>query len=242
MGTTNNVFINIKDLPEIQQVNNGDYLVVETQDGTSIIDFQNFIIGSENNGLTVKVEANATDIAGVSAATDSALQALSSNILSTLNRIYYGKTQVIISNGTEGIGILSPRPPVEVGEILPDDVIIIPANDDAAKYMGYATLVDNTEDNRGVVYVTGRFKKTKYSFSADVAVPLTNTDVVSLNPNTSLSAYTPGHLVDRLTGRLIVNPLAEGEGAPSILVEEIDSTANELGLTVIYNVIVVKPY
>ena len=43
MGTTNNVFINIKDLPEVQQVNNGDYLVIETQDGTSIIDFQNFM-------------------------------------------------------------------------------------------------------------------------------------------------------------------------------------------------------
>ena len=240
MGTTNNVFINIKDLPEIQQVNNGDYLVVETQDGTSIIDFQNFIIGNENNGLTVAVESNANAILGVSAATDTALQELSSNILSTLNRIYYGKAQVVISNGTEGIAILSPRPSEDVGEILPEDVIIVPANEDAVKYGGYATLVDNTTENRGIVYVTGRFKKTNYTFTTDSVIPLSIDNVESLNPTESLSAYTAQDLANNMSGSLTVDALTENP--PQILVQEVDSTANELGITAIYNVIVVKPY
>lgn len=240
MGTTNNVFINIKDLPEVQQVNNGDYLVVETQDGTSIIDFQNFIIGSENNGLTVAVESNANAILGVSAATDTALQELSSNILSTLNRIYYGKAQVVISNGTEGVAILSPRPSDDVGEILPEDVIIVPANEDAIKYGGYATLVDNTDENRGVVYVTGRFKKTIYTIAAQTTIPLAIGDVNAFNPTETLSSYTPQDIVNYITGTLTFDALTENP--PQVLVQEVDSTANELGITAIYNVIVVKPY
>lgn len=240
MGTTNNVFINIKDLPEVQQVNNGDYLVLETQDGTSIIDFQNFLIGNENNGLTVAVESNANSILGVSAATDAALQALSANILSTLNRIYYGKAQVAISNGTEGIAILSPRPSEDVGEILPEDVIVVPANEDAAKYLGYATLIENTEGNRGVVHVTGRFKKNIYSFSANTNIEILNKSQVNLNPTLSLSAYTAQTLLDNLYGTLLVSPVTID--APEILVTETDATANELGVTVLYNIIVVKPY
>ena len=240
MGTTNNVFINIKDLPEVQQVNNGDYLVIETQDGTSIIDFQNFIIGNENNGLTVAVESNANAILDVSAATNTALQALSTNILSTLNRIYYGKAQIVISNGTEGIAILSPRPSEDVGEILPEDVIIVPANEDAIKYGGYATLVDNTTDNRGVVYITGRFIKTKYTLATQSVIPLSIDRVDVLNPNESLSAYTPQDLVNNMSGTLVFDALTENP--PQIIVEEVDSTANELGITAIYNIIVVKPY
>ena len=240
MGTTNNVFINIKDLPEVQQVNNGDYLVIETQDGTSIIDFQNFIIGNDNNGLTVAVQDNANNIIGVSAATDAALQSLSSNILNTFSRVYYGKAQVVITNGTEGIAILSPRPSAEVGEILPEDVIIVPANEDAIKYYGYATLVENSEDNRGVVHVTGRFKKISYSLAANIPLDLENGFADAFRPDTSLSAYTPQDIVNYLRARLLVT--ATTDNPPSIEVTEADSTANELGVTVIYNVIVVKPY
>lgn len=240
MGTTNNVFINIKDLPEIQQVNNGDYLIVETQDGTSIIDFQNFFIGNENNGLTVKVEDNANNIAGVSAAADAALQALSSNFATTFKRVYYGKAQVVISNGTEGIAILSPRPSLEVGEILPEDVIVVPANEDAVKYGGYATLVDNTEENRGVVYVTGRFKKVTYGIAGAIAIPLDITDPDAFKPTESLSAYTPQDIATYVAGSITLDPTTVNP--PQILVTETDSTANELGVTTVYNVIVVKPY
>jgi hypothetical protein len=240
MGTTNNVFINIKDLPEVQQINNGDYLVVETQDGTSIIDFQNFILGEENNGLTAAVQRNADNIVSVSATTDTALQTLSSNIVSTFKRVYYGKAQIVISNGTEGIAILSPRPSLEVGEILPDDVIVVPANEDAVKYGGYAILVENDEENRGVVHVAGRFKRTSYSFSVNAVLDLENKDVNSFIPTESLSAYTPQDIFDYAKAILQLSPLTENP--PQISVTEVDSTANELGVTAIYNVIVVKAY
>ena len=42
MALTNNV--NIKDLSKIDEINNGDLLIVETLNSTNVIDFQNFVV------------------------------------------------------------------------------------------------------------------------------------------------------------------------------------------------------
>jgi hypothetical protein len=53
------VYINIKDLPELSEINNGDYILVETAEGTHTINFENFILPTENTLLTTTVEQNA---------------------------------------------------------------------------------------------------------------------------------------------------------------------------------------
>lgn len=62
--TKNNLYVNIKELPVISDVNNGDFLIVETDVGTSIIDFQDFLITLDNttfkytfNNLQTTVQA-----------------------------------------------------------------------------------------------------------------------------------------------------------------------------------------
>ncbi len=44
----NRLAVNIKDLPVVTDINNGDFLIVETSLGTSIMDFRNFLITPEN--------------------------------------------------------------------------------------------------------------------------------------------------------------------------------------------------
>lgn len=44
----NRLTVNIKNLPIITDINNGDFLIVEAPDGTSILDFRNFLITLDN--------------------------------------------------------------------------------------------------------------------------------------------------------------------------------------------------
>lgn len=240
MATTNNVYVNVKELPEIQQINNGDYLLVETPDGTSIIDFQNFIVGADNSGLTSLVESNTNAIYGVSATADSNLQSLSANVYADLKRIYYGKAQVTIETGTEGIAILSPRPGAEVGEILPEDVMVIPVNAAATKFPAYPAFVDNTDDGRGLVYIAGNFVKTDYYLQGVLPVSLNITDINALDPSKTLDNYNPQDLVDNIAGTAILNDQLNNPVA--IVTSTAASTVEELGITPIYNIIVCKPY
>ena len=40
----NRLAVNIKDLPVVTDINNGDFFIVETPQGTNVLDFKNFII------------------------------------------------------------------------------------------------------------------------------------------------------------------------------------------------------
>jgi hypothetical protein len=53
---------NIKDLPVTESINSGDYLIVETPGGSSILDFNNFIITTDNTTFGVVIEENTTNI------------------------------------------------------------------------------------------------------------------------------------------------------------------------------------
>lgn len=59
------VYANINDIPEIDEISAGDLILVETEDGTRLIDFQNFIIGPDN--ATFAENTYQTDIDALSA-------------------------------------------------------------------------------------------------------------------------------------------------------------------------------
>lgn len=61
------IYTNILDLPPINEITNGNYLIVETEDGTNIIDFENFIVGVSNITFEPAIESNTTNIATLSA-------------------------------------------------------------------------------------------------------------------------------------------------------------------------------
>lgn len=240
MATTNNVYVNVKELPEVAQINNGDYILVETPDGTSIIDFQNFIIGPDNSGLTSVVESNASSIYGVSATAESNLQSLSTEIYANIKRVYYGKAQISIETGTQGIALLSPKPTEDVGEILPEDIIIVPANSEAAKYPAFATYVDNTDEARGLVYIAGYFTKTVYYLQGTLPVPISNAGTNVINSQVTLDHYTAGQLIDNIVGTAILN--SDVNNPLKINSTTTNETAESLGIAPVYNIIVCKPY
>jgi hypothetical protein len=76
---------NIKDLPQLEEVVNGDFLIVENEIGTHIVNFENFILGPENVSFYSQIANLSSNLISLSSTVDSELQTLSTYILSTTN-------------------------------------------------------------------------------------------------------------------------------------------------------------
>lgn len=74
--STNSLYVNIKELPSINDINNGDFLIVETPDGTSIIDYQDFFITLQNTTFESTIDNLQTDT-----------QTLSSDLIDLENKL-----------------------------------------------------------------------------------------------------------------------------------------------------------
>lgn len=234
-----NAKINIKDLPQIQQINNGDYLIVESNDGTYILDYENLILGVENTAITSAVQQNSTDIASISGAVDTQLAALSSSMYSTFQRVYVGKATVVIETGVSKTALLSPRPPTDLGNISVGEIIVTPANAAACLYPGYIAAIDNTEDNRGLFTITAPFFKKEYVVTgADYSsMSIKNTGVLTGTDN--LSSYTVNQLINNV--QVYADPTIQI--SPYAVTESLtQSTADQLKVMPTYYVLVIKPY
>lgn len=97
--------VNIKGLPRIEEIVNGNLLIVENEQGTNTLDFVNFVIGPNNtsffNQITnlsaavVSLSATTTSlINSLCATTNAQIQSLSTTISNTISGIFY-KTGVI---------------------------------------------------------------------------------------------------------------------------------------------------
>lgn len=60
------IYINIKELPLVNQVQAGDFFIVETTQGTNIVDFSNIIIPPENTTFYNEIEQLQTDVNALS--------------------------------------------------------------------------------------------------------------------------------------------------------------------------------
>ena len=60
------IYVNIKEIPLINQVQAGDFFIVETTQGTNIVDFSNIIIPPENTSFYNEIENLQTDVANLS--------------------------------------------------------------------------------------------------------------------------------------------------------------------------------
>lgn len=84
------IYVNIKDLPVLSEISNGDYILVETSTGTHTIDFQDFLIPTENTVLTTIVEQNATALATTTTNLEtltSQFESLSADLTTGINNI-----------------------------------------------------------------------------------------------------------------------------------------------------------
>lgn len=110
--------VNIKGLPRIEEIVNGNLLIVENEQGTNTLDFVNFVIGPNNtsfyNEITnlsatvVSLSASATAlVTDLSASTNAQISALnvrinslSSTVQATVSGIYYASGTVTIPVNT----------------------------------------------------------------------------------------------------------------------------------------------
>lgn len=62
--------INIRDLGEVDQINNGDLLIVETPNGTNTLDFNNFVVGPDNVSFYSSFQSLCTGVLALSTTVD----------------------------------------------------------------------------------------------------------------------------------------------------------------------------
>jgi hypothetical protein len=193
------IFINIKDLPELTDITTGNYIVVETALGTKILDFQNLILPAANTLISTTVEQNAqvvtdltTSLASITGVYDTEISSLST-IINTISgnyvtlsgnsfQMYIGNVQITIpKSSTTASNNLTPSPSVT---ILPSDIVITPANVYASKNLAYVSSVNN-----GLVTIKSDFNTSAVTFNYSASLPLTGvSDVVAVLQTATLSS------------------------------------------------------
>ena len=97
----NNLYVNIKELPIFSDVNTGDFLIVETDVGTSIIDFQDFLITLDNTTFKSTFNTLQSDVQTL---VTPSVAYISSDI--SLSDTYHNK--VVVANNSANIVISIP--------------------------------------------------------------------------------------------------------------------------------------
>lgn len=60
--------VSINQLPETNQVSNGDFIILQTPNATNRLNFSNFVVGLENTTFGSTIELHTAQIAELSAA------------------------------------------------------------------------------------------------------------------------------------------------------------------------------
>ena len=124
MATPTNV--NIKQLNQIEEIVNGNFLIVETDKGTNIIDFKNFVVGPDNvafysdfatlcsqvASLSSYISTTAANLsASVDATVATQIASLCATVDQTYDRTFYQSGQLTIDSGnlnSESVAIITP--------------------------------------------------------------------------------------------------------------------------------------
>lgn len=140
---------NVKDLPQLEEVVNGNFLIIENQFGTNIIDFKDFVIGPDNASFyntiislsTYSVSMSGTVNAGFRSLTAFALSAVNTKVGAlTSNYPRYFEvypTTITVAAGTNGAATSFNS---ELANIAISDINIVPTNNHAASAGYFASL------------------------------------------------------------------------------------------------------
>jgi hypothetical protein len=196
------VYINIKDLPELTQVNNGDYILIETSTGTHILNFENLLLPTQNTVITTTVNQNAsafttavtdlstaantlfnnTDTVSANLQTLSASYETNKNSLSALANTYIASGLVRIKTGDSTGTIV-----INAGsQYNSNNILISPANKYAALYPAY---IDNINSTTNLITLRGTFntKSIVYTNTNSSALSVNNGDLNSILNTLTLS-------------------------------------------------------
>jgi len=89
--------ISIKQLPTANSIEDGNFIIIQTENSTNKLDFKDFVVGLENTTFQNTIETNTTDIESLS----SNIESLSSTKANINNAILTGNTTVTNIVGNE---------------------------------------------------------------------------------------------------------------------------------------------
>jgi hypothetical protein len=133
---------NIKNLPQLEEVVEGNYLIIEDNVGTNIIDFADFVVGPNNVSFYNVVEALSTRSISMSSTVDSKFNTLSGDLINSVDtkldaftsayqRTFnvYPATLTIRNGSSYGQSTFNSP----INSIITSDINVIPTNDSASK-------------------------------------------------------------------------------------------------------------
>lgn len=144
--------INVKDLPRLEEIIEGNFIIVENEFGSNILDFKDFVIGPDNasfynsitllSAYTVSLSSTADAKFVTSTAYVSSLSAIDARVTSlTANYPRYFEVypnQITVNAGTIGG---STDFNSELSNIAINDINIVPTNSHAASALYFASLI-----------------------------------------------------------------------------------------------------
>ena len=182
MDTITNV--NIKEIPQIEEIVEGNFLIVENNNGTNIIDFNNFVVGPNNVSFYSDFQAVSSQVTqlngsltsqinSISASTDSLVNqkftSLSSTIETTYSRVFY-QAGVLFFNGGETVS-------TSVAVVMPEGVSLDMSN----VSLTFNTTVTPSTTGAFVIYPTIYGTTPDYSLQANLTTPSDTPVTVSYN-------------------------------------------------------------
>lgn len=142
---------NIKDLPQLEEIIEGNYLIVENEIGTNIIDFADFVVGPDNVSFYNVIQTLSTRSISMSSTVDSKFSTLTGNILDSFNSKFNAVTAnyprffavypntVTVPSGLR-MGQVNFNSPIN--SFTEGDINIVPTNDSASK-MNWVLLLSS---------------------------------------------------------------------------------------------------
>ena len=94
---------NVKELPETFAVAAGDLLLIETDDGTNIMDFANFVIGLDNTTFGTTITEHSTDIAALSSDVATLSSKIDTDIITLSAAVIGNTTKALISLSAQDV-------------------------------------------------------------------------------------------------------------------------------------------
>jgi len=145
---------NVKDLPQIEEVIDGNYLLIENDLGTNIIDFKDFVIGPNNASFYSTIVSLCSRSISMSATVDTKLQSTSARIVEENNTkidaltanypryfVVYPNQLTVVQGLRYGQSVFNS----ELASIVPADVNVIPTNTYAAS-MNWVLLLSSIQN------------------------------------------------------------------------------------------------
>jgi hypothetical protein len=77
--------VNVKDLPQAEEIVTGNYLLLEDESGTKIIDFKNFVVGPTNTSFYNAIVTNIRDVSSYCIALSGVLDKYQRQTLGAVN-------------------------------------------------------------------------------------------------------------------------------------------------------------